>query len=711
MQTRTSAIPQTKHAWGASTLVMVRKLIFFLACVGYAQISLPVTIVVQPGSPGVGIPADFLGLSFETSSLTSATGFPAGNAQFRNMVTQLGPGWLRFGGNSVDKTAWARGQRTTGAPATTLYSSDLDPALAFARATGWRILWSLNLVSSSAAIAADESDYVFQNGSDVLGGFEIGNEPDLYTGNTLANFVSNWTVFADAIQAKNPKAVLTGPADAGNIASWTNPFVFQRGSRIAMVTQHFYPMGPPPAVPASQPNSASIANMLNLYTQGVELSAAQSLRSIAKSLPWRMAETNSCYNGGYDGVSNVFASALWGLDYMFTLAGQGAGGVNFHGGGSGLYTPIAVSTVAGTTTAMARPLYYAMLMWGAAAHGSVVPLGVTTGRANVSAYGVLDPSGTLLVTIINKDSQFDAAVQITPGSAYTVASAMRLSAPSLTEKSAITLGGAAVAADGSWAPSAVETVKNSGGVFNLTVPAGSASVVGFGGTSLGIGNTAGGKQIVAPGSMASLYGTNLGFLARSTPTVDLPSTLGGVTATVTDAAGVSRSAPLIYVSSGQVNVLVPPDTAPGTATVTVGAASGTVQVAKVAPGLFTLGGTKVAAATAERYAASGADLGPVNVFDCTSGTCKVAPITVDSSSSVFVTLYGTGIRGESDLSKVTCTAGGVSVPVQYAGPQGQYAGFDQVNIQLPSSLRGSGTVDLVINVNGQPSNAVQISVN
>jgi uncharacterized protein (TIGR03437 family) len=690
---------------------MMRKIVFLVACVSYAQTSLPVTIVAQPGSPGVAIPADFLGLSFETGSLTSATGFPAENAQFRNMVSQLGAGWLRFGGNSVDKTAWARGQRASGASATTLYSSDVDRVLAFARATGWRTLWALNLASSTAAIAADEADYVFQNGGEVLGGFEIGNEPDLYTGNTLANFVSNWTTFADAIQAKNPKAVLTGPADAGNIATWTNPFVLQRGSRISMVTQHFYPMGPPPTVPASQPNSASIPNMLNLYTQGVELSAAQSLRTIAKSPPWRMAETNSCYNGGYDGVSNVFASALWGMDYMFTLAGQGAGGVNFHGGGSGLYTPIAVSTVGGNTTVTARPLYYAMLMWGAAAHGSVVPLGVTTGRLNASAYGVLDPSGTLLVIVINKDSQFDAAVQITPGADYTVASAMRLAAPSLTEKTAITLGGTAVAADGIWAPAAAETVKGSGGVFSLTVPAGSAAVVGFGGTSLGIGNTAGGKQIVAAGSMASLYGTNLGFLVRSTPTVDLPLTLGGVTATVTDAAGVSRSAPLIYVSSGQVNVLIPADTAAGTATVTVGAASGTVQVAAVAPGLFALGGTKVAAATAERYSASGEDLGAVNVFDCSSGTCKPAPIALDAASNVYVTLYGTGIRGEPDVSKVTCTVGGVSVPVLYAGPQGQYAGFDQVNIQLPSSLRGAGTVDIVLSVDGQQSNAVQISVN
>ncbi|MDR3698403.1 MAG: glycosyl hydrolase family protein [Candidatus Sulfopaludibacter sp.] len=662
--------------------------------------------------PGATIPQDFLGLSFETGSLTSATGFPAENTQFLQMVSQLGLGWLRFGGNSVDKTAWARGQRTSASSSATLMSSDVDRVIAYARATGWRVLWGLNLKSSDANTAADEADYVQQNGGDVLAGFEIGNEPDLYSGITLVNFETNWKSFADAIQAINPKAILTGPADAGNISTWTGPFVNTEGSRLALVTQHFYPLGPPPTVPASQPNSASIPNLLSANTRGTADSAAQSLQTITAkpALPWRMAETNSCYNGGYEGVSNVFASALWGVDYMLTLAGHASAGLNFHGGGTGLYTPIATGTTGGVTTIAARPLYYAMLLFGAALGTRVVPVTVNSSRVNATAYGLLDAAGGLRVFVINKDSQFDAAVQITPGSAYTQATAIRLAAPSLTEKTAITLAGASVAADGTWTPQAPETVQGSGGTFNLTVPAGTAAVVGFGGTKLGIGNTAGGNTLVAPVSMASAYGTGLGFFARSTPTVSLPTTLAGVSATVVDAAGVSRAAPLIYVSPSQVNFQVPDGTAPGTATVTLGGASGTVQVAPVAPGLFTLGATTVAAATAERYSLGGTDLGPVPVFDCSSGTCTPAPIALDSQSNVFLTLYGTGIRGETNLANVSATIGGVSVPVQYAGAQGQYPGFDQVNVQLPGQLHGAGTVNVVLGIDGQASNSVQIAV-
>jgi uncharacterized protein (TIGR03437 family) len=145
--------------------------------------------------------------------------------------------------------------------------------------------------------------------------------------------------------------------------------------------------------------------------------------------------------------------------------------------------------------------------------------------------------------------------------------------------------------------------------------------------------------------------------------------------------------------------------------VALGGASGTVQVSAVAPGLFALGGTTVAAATAERYSPQGADLGPVSVFDCSSGTCKTTPIALDGQSNVFLTLYGTGIRGESNLANITSTIGGISgVPVQYAGAQGQYPGFDQVNLQLPNQLGGAGSVNLVLTVDGQLSNAVQIAV-
>jgi uncharacterized protein (TIGR03437 family) len=68
-------------------------------------------------------------------------------------------------------------------------------------------------------------------------------------------------------------------------------------------------------------------------------------------------------------------------------------------------------------------------------------------------------------------------------------------------------------------------------------------------------------------------------------------------------------------------------------------------------------------------------------------------------------LFGTGIRGHSP-SGVTCTIGGVSVPVLYAGAQGQYPGLDQVNVSLPASLANRGEMNIVLTVDGQAANTV-----
>ncbi len=687
--------------------------VWLLAWGASAQTS--VSIAVNTASPGVTIPSDFIGLSFETSSIASATRFPSGSAVFQQMLSQLGTGWMRFGGNSVDRTTWVGGTRSSSTPANSLTGSDVDAVMGLARTVGWRVLFGLNLASSTAALDAQEAVYVSQTGQGALFGFEIGNEPDLYSGNgdkptsyTLSQYLSDWNSFANAIEAADPGPVLTGPADAGNIGTWTIEFAATYSSRIALLTQHFYPLGPVSSVGANSPNACTISDLLSAATHSKAASDGAQLENIAQSakVPWRMAESNSCYDGGTAGVSDTFASALWGVDYMFTLASNAAAGVNFHGGGSGAYTPIAVSG----SNVTARPLYDALLLFQAASSGRLVPVTLSTGGIDLNAYAVLAGDGTLRVTVINADASHDATVSIAPGSTYTRALVLSLTAPALDSTTGFLLGGAAVAADGMWSPAQFETVKASAGVYSISVPSGSAVVVGFGGSAVGIGNSAGGKPPVAADSLASAYGQNLGFVARSAPSASLPNTLAGAQATVTDATGVARPAPLLYVSPSQVNFEVPDGTAPGLATVDIAGASGTVQVNAVAPGLYALGGTNIAAATAARYPNGGGAPTLVAVFDCSSGTCVVSPIALDNQSTVYLSLYGTGLRNRSSLANVTCTVGGVSTPVQYAGAQPQYPGLDQVNVALPLTLRGAGTVNVEVNVDGQLSNPVEIAI-
>jgi uncharacterized protein (TIGR03437 family) len=77
---------------------------------------------------------------------------------------------------------------------------------------------------------------------------------------------------------------------------------------------------------------------------------------------------------------------------------------------------------------------------------------------------------------------------------------------------------------------------------------------------------------------------------------------------------------------------------------------------------------------------------------------------------IFVSFYGTGIRGRSSLSNVHITIAGTNVPVQFAGAQTTYPGLDQVNVQLPLGLRGAGESNVVLTVDDQVSNTVTIRV-
>jgi uncharacterized protein (TIGR03437 family) len=52
----------------------------------------------------------------------------------------------------------------------------------------------------------------------------------------------------------------------------------------------------------------------------------------------------------------------------------------------------------------------------------------------------------------------------------------------------------------------------------------------------------------------------------------------------------------------------------------------------------------------------------------------------------------------------------VDAPVAFAGAQGEFAGLDQVNLQIPASLAGRGNVPVIVTVDGQTTNTVTINI-
>lgn len=223
--------------------------------------------------------------------------------------------------------------------------------------------------------------------------------------------------------------------------------------------------------------------------------------------------------------------------------------------------------------------------------------------------------------------------------------------------------------------------------------------------------------VVAPDAIAAAWGTNLASATTAATSATLPSSLGGVAVSIKDSAGSTTTAQLYLVSSGQINFLVPSTVALGQATVLVSGPNGTtftgkLQVSNVAPAIFTANATGqgVPAAQVLRVHADGTSVYQQPFAGAAAGSFTPSPISLTpSTDQVYLILYGSGIRHHS-LNPVKATINGVTVPVLYAGMQSQFAGLDQVNVgPLPASLAGTGTVNLILYVDGVPANTVQLA--
>jgi hypothetical protein len=85
-------------------------------------------------------------------------------------------------------------------------------------------------------------------------------------------------------------------------------------------------------------------------------------------------------------------------------------------------------------------------------------------------------SGEIWLTLVNKEPARDAHVRAAcPGIA--TAGALRLTAPTLSSKDGVLLGGSGVNGAGKWESAPPEPVKVSSGEMEIDVPAGSAALL------------------------------------------------------------------------------------------------------------------------------------------------------------------------------------------------------------------------------------------
>jgi len=442
-----------------------------------------VKIQVDPQAVVGRIAPDFLGFGYETSAVAQTNYFSASNTTLVRLYRLLGAqGLIRIGGNISDHArfepegvAQVRAERQV----TVINRADLTELAGFARATGWRIMWGLNLGTGTAAAAAREAVAVAQALDGQLQSFEIGNEVDIHGGYTLhytdfPGYYVNYLAFKSVIRTVWPAAMFSGPDSAGNLG-WVQEFGRAETPDVRFLTLHYYRTG-------ARTPGATIENLLQPDTAWAgKLRQLQDL-SRETGVPYRINEVNSFYGGGKAGVSDTFAAALWSLDYMFMLASSGGAGLNLETdinqlGWISHYSPIVHDAA---RQCHVRPEYYGMLAFAQAGRGNLLQVTVDKGDLNLTAYATRSEPGVIWLTVVNKDLTRDAEVSVTLPAGFAGAGALRLTAPSVTSTNQVSLGGAEVSVAGKWTPGVAETIRVQAGVAELRVSRASAVLLRLG---------------------------------------------------------------------------------------------------------------------------------------------------------------------------------------------------------------------------------------
>ncbi|GAC1581651.1 MAG: glycosyl hydrolase family 79 C-terminal domain-containing protein [Candidatus Dormibacteria bacterium] len=344
------------------------------------------TVTVGPAARIVlPIPHSWLGLSTEYSTLPLFAQHEVAFERFLGLLRVRGGGRLvlRIGGDSADHSFWRPNGGRLPPWAFSLTRRWTESVSGLVRRLGLRLILDLNLITAipDAALAWARAAVAHLPAHSVIG-FEIGNEPDIYSHQywsvitrgamvdgrrlpaalTPARYAAEFGFESRALGRIAPGVGVLGPALARPETdnAWVQALVRARPPGLAAVSVHRYPY----TACARRRLSAAFPTVDRLLSQaavtGIVRSVDPALHAAQRArLPLRLTELNSVTCGGRPGVSNSFATALWLPDALFALLRDGIRAVDLHVRANTINAPFAL----GPRGLVARPLFYGMLLF------------------------------------------------------------------------------------------------------------------------------------------------------------------------------------------------------------------------------------------------------------------------------------------------------------------------------------------------------------
>jgi hypothetical protein len=448
---------------------------------------LPIAVSVAPRVRGARVPKDFLGLSFEIKHASQIAAL-ATHGDLVTLLRSLGRGLVRLGGVTADtQVAWSNDGRSIPPWANTaITAQDLDSLGQLVHRAGWRALLTVNLGHHDPISAAQEAAAAHRAFGPALAGIELGNEPDAFVAPDglrsapwgFPDYRAEVDAYRAAFDGLVSQVPIAGPDAASGrskIANWIIPEA--KVEHPALLTGHYYSFSctqNPTAVDLLLPSVRRAEGAM--FRRLAEVSAR-------RRIPLRVDETNNVSCGGLANVSDTFASSLWAVDFLTRAMSAGLAGINFHDvilRPQG-YSPLVAASLHSLASGHleVRPEWYALLMASQLVGRRPLPASVRPAGLNVTASAFGGP-GEVKVVIVDDQPRGarTLSVRLSLPRRYTSGTVLRLTAPSSTATSGVTLGGRSVSASGAWRPRRrLPRLTRSAGALRVTMTPGSAALI------------------------------------------------------------------------------------------------------------------------------------------------------------------------------------------------------------------------------------------
>ena len=439
------------------------------------------------------IPDGFLGVSMSDVEMPTYARAPG----IAPMLDQLHPFGrslsLRVGGQTADNAVW-NGTQSLVNPLY-LFPSEfvitptwMQTLASLTTATHAHVILGLNATVHSPRAGAALAGAAHGVLGAALTGLSIGNEPDLYAGGlvgthkdppneqwlysyTAAKYAREFGAYRPAVRAAAPGVALLGPETANPSVSWDKALLRSHAG-VDQLTTHSYSMIS--CVAPTNPRYPTIARFLSDTRVRQWATRIRTLAGYAHDhgRRFRITEFGSSACGGLPGVSESFATGLWGLNQLFALAAAGVDGVNVHIRPGGLNSAL---TLTSTDALQAMPLFYGLATFARAVGPHARLLQVTAPASNhLSEWAVRSTLGLRVVLTNTGDRATTVSLRM-PSSGAVTDQALSARSPSAPQA---TLAGQTLGAGGEWIGArSRHTPEERAGRWRVAVPAHTAVLV------------------------------------------------------------------------------------------------------------------------------------------------------------------------------------------------------------------------------------------